>query len=142
MKGWSYTHFARAWLALALFASQTGAQSVYTPYTFTTFVGTAGQVGSADGTGSEARFNYPFGLTVDPAGNIYVADSSNHTIRKVMPAGVVTTLAGLAGVYGSADGTGSVARFDRPYGVAVDSAGNLYAVDLGNNTTGKALQRR
>ena len=74
---------------------------------------------------------------MDSAGNVYVADTGNHTIRKVTPAGVVTTLAGLAGSAGSADGTGSAARFNHPIGVAVDSAGNVYVADTGNNTIRK-----
>jgi DNA-binding beta-propeller fold protein YncE len=65
-------------------------------------------------------------VAVDGAGNVYVADSWNNTIRKVTPAGVVTTFAGQAGSSGSADGTGSAARFYDPQGVAVDSAGNVY----------------
>ena len=86
----------------------------------TTLAGLAGSSGSADGTGSAARFYDPRGVAVDSAGNVYVADTDNHTIRKVTPAGVVTTLAGLAGSQGSADGTGSAARFSGPDGVAVD----------------------
>ena len=103
----------------------------------TTLAGSAGSYGSADGTGSAARFNYPAGVAVDGAGNVYVADTDNHTIRKITPAGVVTTLAGSAGASGSADGTGSAARFYYPYGVAVDSAGNVYVADTGNNTIRK-----
>ena len=103
----------------------------------TTLAGLAGNPGSADGTGSAARFNQPFGVTVDNAGNVYVADTSNNTIRKVTPEGVVTTLAGLAGNSGSADGTGSAARFNRPFGVAVDNAGNLYVADTSNSTIRK-----
>jgi hypothetical protein len=95
----------------------------------TTLAGTAGIVGSADGTGSAAQFNQPYGLAVDNAGNVYVADTYNSTIRKVTPDGVVTTLAGLAGNTGSADGTGSAARFGRPTGVAVNSTGNVYVAD-------------
>ena len=103
----------------------------------TTLAGLAGLLGSADGTGTNARFNGPSGVAVDGAGNVYVADTLNCTIRKVTPAGVVTTLAGLAGSYGSADGTGSVARFYGPGGVAVDINGNVYVADTWNCTIRK-----
>jgi sugar lactone lactonase YvrE len=105
-----------------------------TPYTFTTLAGNAGTAGSADGIGRAARFDLPDGVAVDSAGDVYVADSGNHTIREVTPAGVVTTLAGLAGSPGSADGKGSAARFFQPYGLAVDPAGNLFVADSRNNT--------
>jgi hypothetical protein len=98
----------------------------------TTLAGSAGDVGSADGTGPAARFSFPTDVAIDGAGNLYVADSLNHTIRKVTPAGVVTTLAGMPGATGETDGKGSDARFDNPYGVAVDSAGNVYVADQRN----------
>src|SRR2546421_37377 len=116
-----------------LLAGSLGAQSVYTPYTFTTLAG-PDSFGSADGTGSAARFYYPYGVATDSSGNVYVADSYNSTIRRITPAGVVTTLAGLAGITGSADGTGSAARFYYPYGVATDSSGNVYVADSYNST--------
>lgn len=103
----------------------------------TTLAGMPGSAGSADGTGSDAGFNSPNGVAVDSAGNVYVADQGNHTIRKVTPDGTVTTLAGLAGSSGSANGTNSTARFWGPNGVAVDSAGNVYVADSSNGTIRK-----
>ena len=95
----------------------------------TTFAGRGGSFGSADGTGDEARFKGPLGIAADGAGNVYVADTGNYTIRKISPSGVVTTLAGSAGQPGGADGNGTTARFSNPYGVAVDTSGNLYVVE-------------
>jgi hypothetical protein len=105
--------------------------------TVTTLAGRPGTFGSANGPGSTARFNQPSGVALDGAGNIYVGDTLNHTIRKVTPAGVVTTLAGQAGSAGSANGTGSAARFNQPWGVAVDNAGNVYVGDSWNHTIRK-----
>src|SRR5205823_3531610 len=121
-------------LLAVLTAINVRAQSTYEPYTFTTFAGLP--PGSADGTGSAARFNSPAGVALDSAGNTYVADTVNSTIRKITPAGVVTTFAGLAGSTGSANGTGSAARFNFPSGVAVDRAGtgNIYVGDTNNFT--------
>ena len=99
-----------------------------------TLAGSPGQSGDIDGAGSAARFYYPEGMAVDSAGNVYVGDSINRTIRKISPAGFVTTLAGPGGSYGSADGTVLNARFDEPYGVAVDASANLYVADTFNNT--------
>ncbi|MCL5097141.1 MAG: hypothetical protein M1608_06375 [Candidatus Omnitrophica bacterium] len=100
----------------------------------TTLAGLAGKAGSADGVGSAARFYEPEGVDVDGAGSVYVADAWNHTIRKITPDGTVSTLAGLAGKAGSADGIGSAARFYFPVGVAVDSANNVYVGDSDNST--------
>lgn len=99
----------------------------------TTFAGQAGQRGSADGTGSVARFYNPSGVAVDANDNVYVADTNNHTIRKITPSRVVTTIAGLAGSSGYEDGTGSQARFQYPWDVAVDSRGNVYVADTYNH---------
>ncbi len=100
----------------------------------TTLAGTAGQSGSADGTGAAARFFLPTGVAVDSEGNVYVADAFNDAIRKITPSGVVTTLAGPPGQAGSADGTGAAAELSDPNGVAVDGAGNVYVADSSNDT--------
>jgi hypothetical protein len=93
--------------------------------------------GGADGTGSDARFNRPSQLARDMAGNLYVADWYNSTIRKVTSAGVVSTIAGVAGAFGMSDGAGTDARFNFPLGVGADGAGNLYVADTGNSTIRK-----
>ncbi|MEI9959963.1 MAG: LamG-like jellyroll fold domain-containing protein [Limisphaerales bacterium] len=114
----------------------------------TTLAGVAGVNGADDGTGEDATFGWAFpnlttpgvtGITVDSSGNLYVTDDSNNTIRKITPAGVVTTLAGLPGIlnFGGTDGTGEDARFSAPYAITVDSAGTLYVVDELNNTIRK-----
>ena len=107
-----------------------------------TFAGTSGSSGISDGTTGAARFNYPRGLKADTSGNIYVADSQNHTIRKLTSAGVVTTFAGVAGIAGDIDGTSAgtgtnVARFDTPCGIAVDNSGNVFVADTENHTIRK-----
>lgn len=102
-----------------------------------TLAGMAGQSGSADGTGAGARFDSPHGVAVDGSRNVYVVDTNNSTIRKITPTGEVTTLAGMAGQSGSADGLGGEARFNLPQGVAVDSAGNVYVADTYNYTIRK-----
>src|SRR5581483_2183982 len=99
--------------------------------------GTAGVSGSADGLGANALFSAPQGVALDSANNVYVADTGNNTIRKIAPGGMVSTLAGLAGNPGNADGTGSAAHFCGPVGVTVDSANNVYVADTGNNTIRK-----
>jgi DNA-binding beta-propeller fold protein YncE len=96
-----------------------------------TLAGT-GTLGYADGPGTSAQFELPHGVAVDSAGNVYVADTSNHRIRKISPAGMVTTLAG-SGTGAFADGPGTSAQFNLPWGVAVDATGNVYVVDLGNS---------
>lgn len=103
----------------------------------TTLAGASGQAGSADGVGSNARFTYPFAVAVDATGNVYVTDIGDHTVRKITPAGSVTTLAGSAGVSGSLDGFGTAARFSFPQGIAVDGSGSVFVSDTGNSTIRK-----
>jgi secreted PhoX family phosphatase len=131
MKLINYTISALALLGLT--GIQILAQTSYEPYTFTAL---------AEGGGSNiveqietaARFRTVNGVAVDSAGNLYVSDVFNHAIRKVTPEGVVTTLAGLPGTSGSADGSGSDARFNTPAKVAVDNIGNVYVTDDQNST--------
>ncbi len=99
-----------------------------------TLAGIAGAAGAIDATGSNARFNQPNGLAVDASGNVYVADTGNGTIRKITPAGVVTTLAGSIYNRGNHDGTGLNAWFSSPTGVTTDGTGNVYVADAFTNT--------
>ncbi len=126
-----------ALLALVVTATQMCAQSTNPPHAFSSFTSMPAGAGNVDGTGSAARFYNPEGVAVETNGNVYVADTQNHTIRKITPAGVVTTLAGSPGQPGSADGTNSAARFHNPTSVAVDNAGNVFVADTSNNTIRK-----
>jgi hypothetical protein len=113
---------------------------VGTNWVLSTIAGLANSSGSTDGTNSDARFQSLVGVAVDNAGNVYVADAGNHSIRRLTLVGtnwVSSTIAGLAGSSGGADGTNSGARFNYPQGVVVDPAGNLYVADSDNNTIRK-----
>ncbi len=104
-----------------------------TNWVVTLLAGKSGVPGSTDGT-TNAQFNYPCGISTGTNGSLYVADSLNNTVRKVTSAGVVTTLAGLAGGPDSVDGLADQARFNGPLGLAFDTETNLYVADSGNNT--------
>lgn len=87
--------------------------------------------GFSDGIGTSALFNYPTSLVLDASGNLYVADSGNHRIRKITSTGVVSTFAG--STQGYLDGSGALAKFNTPYGICKDINGNLYVTDADNN---------
>lgn len=96
----------------------------------------SGSSGSTDGSGTAASFNHPEGITVDASGYVYVADTSNNRIRKISPAGAVSTLAG-SGSSGSTDGNGTAASFDYPRGIDVDASGYVYVADTDNGSIRK-----
>lgn len=99
----------------------------------TTFAGQLGIPGSANGAGAAAQFNSPSGLAFDKNGNLFVSDTGNSTIRKITPAGVVSTFAGIAGQSGFADGAAGNAQFNAPLGIAVAPEGRVYVADSGNH---------
>ena len=87
-------------------------------------------IGFEDGIGTSAQFSSPTGITIDPEGNLFVVDTSNHSIRKITPEGLVSTLAG--STQGFFDGEGTVAQFNKPRAITIDSDGNLYITDTNN----------
>ncbi len=99
----------------------------------TTVAGSPQIAGTADGSGAAARFNLPYGVAVDLAGNIYVADTLNRDIREISTNGAVKTIAGTPGSAGYLDGPAADALFRDPYGLAVDRAGVVYVADTLNN---------
>ncbi len=101
------------------------------------YAGLSGTIGTTDGSVLTARFHSPTGLAMDSLGNLYVADSEEAVIRKITPAGVVSTFAGTSGVFGSVNGLGAAARFRKPCAIAIDSANNLLVVDKADSTLRK-----
>jgi hypothetical protein len=110
---------------------------VGTNWVVRTIAGMGYKRGSADGTNSQARFDTPLRIALDTTGNLYVTDYNNETIRKLAPVGtnwVVSTIGGMPGQFGYADGTNGAARFWGPSGIAVDSAGNIFLADSATHT--------
>lgn len=101
----------------------------------TTFAG-SGAPGATDATSLAASFNRPYSLCMDAAGNIYVGELFNYKIRKITPAGIVTTFAG-SGTSGATDATGIAASFNYPNGLCLDASGNMFVADYFNNTVRK-----
>ena len=128
-----YTYTGIVWVNVSTgrVPDATGSTVLANGAVVSTLAGTGGQ-GSANGTGTAASFRYPYGVAVDASGTVYVADQSNSLIRKITPAGVVSTLAG-SGSAGSANGAGTAASFNQPSGVAVDAAGTVYVADTSNH---------
>jgi sugar lactone lactonase YvrE len=110
-------------------ALSTASLTLDVPWVVTTLAGTGG-VGAQNG--DSATFNVPYRLAVDSFGNVYVSDRGNSLIRKVTPAGINSTIAG-AGSASFADGTGTMAYFNNPNGIALDASGNLYIADYINH---------
>ena len=98
-----------------------------------------GESGTTDGGGSAARFSNPLGIALDRVGHLYVTETGNHRIRRITPDGVVSTFAGPTGTVsaGYADGPDETARFDRPFGIAVDAAGYVYV----SESSGQRIRR-
>jgi len=119
--------------------TNTGGEVPTSGSTVSTFAG--GTSGAANGTGTQAQFNYPYGIATDATGNVFVADQSNHSIRKISPTRNVTTIAGATIVINdvsyplatSVDGTGTAASFNTPSGVAVDNAGTVFVAEQNGN---------
>ncbi len=118
-------------------ASSNTVQKITPANLVSTVAGSAGTAGSTDGTGTAALFRQPGGITIDSSGNLYVADTANYTIRKITPAGAVTTLAGSSSSPSYKDGTGTAAWFNTPIGISIDSAGTLYVADSANHVIRK-----
>jgi hypothetical protein len=97
-------------------------------YTFERYAGRDGGLGWYDGSGSAARFSYIGAIAVDTSGNVLLSDSPNHLIRRVTPAGEVSTVSGQLFVTGRVDGSAATASFDSPTGVTVDGSGNVYVM--------------
>ncbi|HEY9855800.1 MAG TPA: hypothetical protein V6D05_08705, partial [Stenomitos sp.] len=124
-----------------LYVADTGNNVIrkITPWGSVSTVAGSGIAGYADGTGAGAKFNGPSGVAMDASGSLYVADTFNQRIRRIDPAGNVTTLAG-NGATGSINAVGTSATFWDPWGITVDTSGSLYVSDFQTNLIRKITQ--
>src|SRR2546426_8131260 len=123
-----------------LFVSDTGNHTIRrigSSGAVTTVAGIAGQSGFVNGPASSALFSSPLGIKVATNGTIFVSDCGNHLIRAISPSGLVTTLAGNPGLWGSDDGIGSAPRFNGPVGLVLDTEGNVFVSDSNSHTIRK-----
>ena len=122
-------------VVLAGLLAATGAQAVSGTGTIYTIAGSGAAGFSGDnGRATAARLTAPAGVAVDGVGNVYVVDTGNHRIRRVTPAGVITTIAGTGtGGFSGDGGRAASAQLLSPQGIAVDNRGTLYVADTGNN---------
>jgi sugar lactone lactonase YvrE len=119
-----------------LFVGDTGTDRIrqlHLTAVVTSLAGVSGSPGATDGPAATAEFHGPTGVTIDAAGNVYIADTENDVIRRLGADGMVTTIAGSAGVSGFVDGAGNASRFNHPTALALDALGNLYVADTGNH---------
>lgn len=130
-------HLPIFWLSLALLSIAVQPAKAQAPYAFTNYAGMPGTAGTNDGAVNAAQFNTPVGIIMDPVGNLVVADSGNHTLRKISPSGTVSTYAGSPGQLGFVNGTLTEARFNGPHYLAYDAATNLYVSDRFNHVIRK-----
>jgi hypothetical protein len=128
----AFRHSFLSFIGIAFLATlQSGLAQA--PYLFSTLAGKPGTAGFTNLPGPDARFSAPYGVAVDSIGNIYVADTANQVIREIALNGVISTLAGIPGTNGAANGPNATAEFSDPTGVVVDSVGNVYVADWGNH---------
>ena len=139
------SRWARLWVAVVAAGVAAGTVRAQTSYSISTLAGQPNSPGAVDAVGAAARFQFPAAVVADASGNLYIADTTNHAVRKVVVStGAVTTVAGLLGTSGTADGAGTLARFNQPQGLALDSAANkLYVSETcGSSRSIGARQRR
>jgi hypothetical protein len=141
---WNYVGRGSTYQTDALYVADTGNHTIRRiryrmsfegcaqPYFIGTLAGVAGTAGASDGPAATAQFNAPRGIAAAPDGSVYVADTGNHTIRRIAVDGTVTTVAGQAGVPGNNDGPGTEAHLNSPSGLDINELGEVFIADTAN----------